>query len=129
MTFKLGHFEFFIGSVTLDAYRPIQGGTIYLLDSTHGYDRQTLHLATRYPRPLPPNGLVGTVFPFNVWMAIGISLFMIIAMIYSSIVVYMNAKPSIVRLNLDLNQIFIRLVAGFTEPDDGSWFKTYSTGE
>ena len=122
-----GYFEFLIGAVTMDAYQPIEGGVVYILDCTHGFDSQSIHIASRFPRPLLSNDILAT-FPLNVWLAIGISIFLIIVMVLCSMLVYMQTEPSKVRLDLDVLYIIIRLVAGFTEPDDGSWFKTFSTG-
>ena len=67
-------------------------------------------------------------FPMNIWLAIIASLLLIVVMIIMTIFVYMSVNPEIVRMDLSVSHIIIRLVAGFTEPDDGSWFKTFSTG-
>ncbi len=145
ITFKEGYFTFLIGSTTLNAYQPLtgnenatkqkpllyvvlaKGGIMYILDCTHGYDKQSLHLATRFPGILNSNDLLAT-FPQNIWMAIVVSLLSLVVTIMITVSVYMRINPNMVRMNLDGIQIIIRLVAGITEYDDGSWFKTFSTG-
>ncbi len=98
-----------------------------ILHCTHGYDRQSLHLATRFPKQLPSNNILAT-FPKNVWIASTVTLFLLVATLIISVHLYMNINPKMVRMNLDGPQMVIRLIAGITEPDDGSWFKTFSTG-
>ncbi len=100
---------------------------MYIVECTHGYDRHSIHLATRFPRQLPSNDLLAT-FPKNIWMAMMASLLSLIVFIMITIFIYMQINHEMVRMDLDGVQILIRLVAGITEPDDGSWFKTYSTG-
>ncbi len=53
---------------------------------------------------------------------------MLVTSMTLAVYTYMLSDESRVRIDLDISQIFIRLVAGFTEPDDGTWFKTFSTG-
>ncbi len=101
---------------------------MYILDCTHGYDRQSLHLASRYPRQLPSNDVLST-FSKNVWLAIIASIFMLVATIMLAIYMYTVSDSSLVRSNIELSLIVIRLVAGFTEPDQCSWFKTFSAGQ
>ena len=100
---------------------------MYIMDFTHGYDRLSMHLATRFPKQLPAHDLL-RLFPTNIWMATAICLLFLVVLITSTVSVYMKVNPTMVRMDLDGVQIVIRLVAGITEPDDGSWFKTYSTG-
>ncbi len=61
-------------------------------------------------------------------MAIFVTVFLLVGIVMLSMYIYMLADSSLVRQDLDISVIFIRLVAGFTEPDDGTWFKTFSTG-
>ncbi len=95
---------------------------------SHGYDRRSIHLATRFPKQLPSNDLLA-VFSTNIWMATLVSLLLLVVTIMIAVNVYMQLDANLVRMDLDGTQIIIRLVAGITEPDDGSWFKTYSTGK
>ena len=62
-------------------------------------------------------------------MAMLITLLLLIVIMMVTVYTYMQINPNMVRMDLDGIQIIIRLVAGLTEPDDGSWFKTYSTGK
>ena len=85
-------------------------------------------MATRFPRSLSSNSAISAVFPEEVWFAIGFSVGILAIFISVTIQVYEAVNPSMVRANLDISQILIRLLAGFTEPDDEGYFKTYSTG-
>ncbi len=144
MAFKEGYFELLVGAVTMDAYQPVQGrsnqfyfhiiyniylgGVVYVVGCTHGYDRQSLHLASRFPRKLPSHNLLG-IFPRKFWLAIIATVFMLTSMIILALYMHTNANTLLVKSDLDVTQIMIRLVAGFTEPDKARWFKTFSTGK
>ncbi len=86
-------------------------------------------MATRFPRPLSSNSALSAVFPNDVWFAIGFSVGILTIFISIAIQVYETVNPSMVRPNLDISQVLLRLLAGFTEPDDEGYFKTFSTGE
>ena len=45
-----------------------------------------------------------------------------------AIYVYQDCNPDIIRPSLGEVQILLRIIAGFTEPDEEKWFKTFSTG-
>ncbi len=127
MTFKRGYFDFFIGSTTLDSYQPITGGVMNIMHCSHGYDRQSIHMTTIFPKQLPSNDLLAT-FPVNIWMATLVTLFMLVGTITIAINLYVKLDMNLVRTDLDGLHIFLRLVAGITEYDYGHWFKTFSTG-
>ncbi len=98
-----------------------------MLDSSHGYDHVSLHLATRFPKQLPSTNLLAT-FSSTIWIAIIVTLLSLVIAIKMIILVYLKIDMRLLRHNLNMTQIFIRLVAGFTEPDYGAWFKRNSTG-
>ena len=120
-------FTMFVGAVTMDVYQEIGGdGVVYSMGCTHGYDRQSLHLASRYPRKLPLNHVLGS-FPNNIWLAIIMALFLIIATFIFT--VYLYSDIGLVRSDLDTSSIFLQLVAGFVAaPSHNFCFKTLSTG-
>ena len=120
--------QFFIGSVTLDVYQTLESGIVHVLDPSHGYHRTNIYLATRFPRvdieiqdPL-------SIFPKSIWLAIIIGNILLIIMIFNAILIYKKVNKSLVRMDLELSQIMVRLWAGFTEPDDEKWFIKFSTG-
>ncbi len=100
-----------------------------MAECTHGYHSMSIHMATRYPNQLSSNTAISSVFPKRIWFAIGFSVGILSIVISIAMQVYEHVEPSMVRLNVDLSQILIRLIAGFTEPDDDEYFKTFSTGD
>ena len=98
------------------------------MDCTHGYHKQSIHIATRFPRVLESNNNLLKIFSRKDWIGIGISLLLFTTFVTASMEMYKSVQPGNVRQGIDFSNIFIRLVAGFTEPDDEKWFKTFSTG-
>ena len=100
---------------------------MYLIDCSHGYDRHSIHLATRFPKRIPFNNILAT-FPLNIWMANLASLLLLVVFLLISVSLYMSINPDLVRMNLDGFQILLRLVFGITQRDDHAYFETFSTG-
>ena len=123
------YFDILIGSVTLDIYQPKESGFIYTVDASHGYHRKTVHLATKYPeiRPVERNNIL-FLFSFNIWIFTLSSVCALSMALMTTIIVYSNISSKLIRNNLSLSQVIMRLFAGITEPDDENWFTTFSTG-
>ena len=126
---RSGHYTFIIGSLTLDVYQTHESGVIYLLDATHGYHKSSLHLATRFPRKAADGSDPFSVFPWKLWAVIFFSLTLIVLTIFNIWLTYSKIiGGGLIKENLDVTQIILRLTFGFTEPDDEGWFKGFSTG-
>ena len=128
MNMTEAHFDFLIGSATLDIYNPKEGGLMLQVDSTHGYHRHTIHLATRYPRIIATKSNILTLLPNCVWLAIGVSITALTIAILTTILVYSNISSSLLCEDIDVTRVIIRLFAGITEPDNENWFTVFSTG-
>ena len=123
------YFDFLIGSVTLDIYQPKMSGIINIVDTTQGYYRKTVHLATRYPRKLDSQTKnILLLFPPKVWMATLMSLYGLSAIIMVAYAIYLNISPALIKANVDPIQVFLRLFAGIAECDNENWFPIFSTG-
>ena len=122
------YFDLYIGSATLDIYQPKASGVILTVDTTQGYHQKSIHLATRYPKIKDTKSNILKLFPENVWLAFGASMTTLTMAILVTIFVYSLISLSLLRANLGISQVLIRLFAGFTEPDNENWFKTFSTG-
>ena len=105
-----------------------QAGLVYVVEPSHGYHRQSIHLATKFPDILNEVNNPINIFPKAVWLATLMCYFLIILMVNNITIVYSKVNPQMVRKQLAASRIFLRLLTGFTEPDDEGWFKGYSTG-
>ena len=123
MTFERGHFEFLIGSVTLDSYQIIETGIIYIIDCTHGYHKTSVHLVSRFPQINKDGNNPISIFPYQVWFAVLFTLSLLTFCTLNIIYVYAKFQPQLLRSNLEISQVVIRLILGMTEPDFVSWFK------
>ena len=106
-----------------------ESGLVYAIEPSHGYHRQSVHLATKFPDILNEVNNPINIFPKTVWLATLTCYLLLIIMVNNIIIVYSKVSPQMVKKNLGASQIFLRLLTGFTEPDDEGWFKGYSTGE
>ena len=122
------YYELYVGSASLDIYKPQLGGWMLQVDTTHGYHEKTIHLATRYPRTIDTKSNIIKLLPNNVWIAMGISILSIAIAILFTILMYKKVSPILLRDNFTVTQILFRLFAGFTEPDNEHWFTNFSTG-
>ena len=122
------YFDILIGAVTFDVYKPWFGGRMFYIDCTHGYHKKTIHLATRYPRIIDLKSNVLNLLPIKVWYAIGASLPSLAIAISVVILVYARISSTLLRDNLIVSQVLMRLFAGATEPDNENWFTKFSTG-
>ena len=106
-----------------------QAGLVYVVEPSHGYHRQSVHLATKFPDILNEVNNPINIFPNTVWLVTLICYFLMIIMVNNIIIVYSKVNRQLVRKQLGASRIFLRLLTGFTEPDDEGWFNEYSTGE
>ena len=123
------YYQFFIGSVTLDVYETLESGIVHILDPSHGYHRTNIYLATRFPRVATNNQELFSIFPKSVWLAVILANALFIIMIFNSVMIYEKVNNTLVRRELEWSQLLVRLVAGFTEPDNENWFTKFSTGK
>ena len=122
------YFDILIGAVTFDVYKPWHGGRMFYVDCTHGYHRKTIHMATRYPRTIDFKNNILNLLPVKIWYAIGASWLSLAIAISVVILVYSRISSTLLRDNLFVSQVLIRLFAGATEPDNEKWFTKFSTG-
>ena len=76
-----------------------------------------VHLITRHAFPL---GYAGSIFkPVDFWTWIAFLVTIIVSLILLLILhqLFKYAKPSMLNQSIDIGQLAIRIVAGFTEPD------------
>lgn len=123
------YFDAVIGSATLDIYQTKSSGFILTVDSTQGYHKKILFLATRYPRIKNDVSNIFTLLPNQVWFATMAAVTSLTIIILVAILVYSNISSTFLKENINVSQVLMRLFAGITEPDNENWFKVFSTGE
>lgn len=128
MTLSKGHFEFVIGSLTFDLYKQLESGVAYVLDCSQGFHKSTIHLASRYPIQVSEYGNPFIIFPIKLWISIFFALLVFVFVILNIWALYKQINRNLVKSNLEISQIVIRVSIGFTEPDNEGWFRGYSTG-
>ena len=99
------------------------------MDATHGYHTSTLHLASRYPTKVAESSNPFKIFPKRIWLAIFITSALFCLLITNAVFIYEHLNPGLVKADVGVSRIIVRLLAGFTEPDNIGWFsRHFSTG-